>query len=172
MADRICSVPECPRKHYALGYCYLHWGRCRAHGEPGSAQGRQYRVAGCTVADCAAPHKAGGYCNKHYLRFRLHGDALTLPEPTVYFGAEHPAWKGDGVCYGRAHTRVVDLNGSASHHSCIQCSTQAEDWAYLYGAPDERRDERGRPYSTNPSSYAPMCRSCHKTFDNAHRRSE
>lgn len=32
MADRICDVEDCPRVHYALGYCNLHWRRSRTLG--------------------------------------------------------------------------------------------------------------------------------------------
>jgi hypothetical protein len=169
VADRICCVAACPRKHYALGYCNLHWRRSRSSGAPGSAEARPYKVDKCCIGDCPEPHHARGYCNKHYIRLRLHGDPVTLPEPTVYVGSEHPAWRGEGVCYGRVHRRIVDQKGSASRHRCTECGGEAEDWAYLHGAPDEQRDERGRPYSADPSFYAAMCRSCHKTFDNARR---
>jgi len=29
-----CSVEECPNKHYSLGYCELHYGRVKKHGDP------------------------------------------------------------------------------------------------------------------------------------------
>lgn len=32
MAERICSVDDCERRHYAKGYCRMHYKRWRNHG--------------------------------------------------------------------------------------------------------------------------------------------
>lgn len=34
MGDRICTVDECPRKHYARGWCFNHYNSWRRHGDP------------------------------------------------------------------------------------------------------------------------------------------
>ena len=164
-----CAVEGCDRPHFACGWCVRHYARERLTGSTGSVDIRPYGGQECQVDGCTEPSRGQGFCNKHYLRWRNHGDPINLPSPTVYAGEDHPAWKGASITYGRAHTRIVDQKGSASQHECQNCGGQAEDWAYLHGSPDEQRDERGRPYSADPEYYAPMCRSCHKTFDNAMR---
>jgi hypothetical protein len=43
------------------------------------------------------------------------------------------------------------------------------DWAYDYSDPNARSDARRGPYSLDLNRYIPLCRSCHKRFDLAHR---
>ena len=31
---KICKVSNCNRKHFALGYCQMHWHRVKRHGNP------------------------------------------------------------------------------------------------------------------------------------------
>lgn len=68
--------------------------------------------------------------------------------------------------YGAAHSRM----GPVSHLACRDCGNAAQEWAYDHGDPDELMDERGLPYSLDPSHYRPMCRHCHRKFDSANRR--
>lgn len=168
MPNRTCSIDGCDRAHYARGWCVRHYARIRATGSPGSAEIREYGKT-CRVEGCTAKHHAQGYCNRHHLRWRRHGSPTDIPDPTIYSGDDHPAWKGDDVTYGRAHTRIVDVKGSASLHECAECGGQAEDWSYIHGAPDEQTDDQGRKFSTDPTYYRPLCRSCHKVYDNAMR---
>ncbi|SCG69604.1 hypothetical protein GA0070609_4427 [Micromonospora echinaurantiaca] len=88
--------------------------------------------------------------------------------------ANHPdSRRRELLTYDGAHNRVKAQRGSASLYTC-RCGNQAEDWAYSHADYDERAMIKGRearkPYSTNPDHYSPMCRPCHKRFDNAHRR--
>lgn len=77
------------------------------------------------------------------------------------------------VTYGGAHLRVRTVRGPASEYDC-ECGQAAEHWAYDHqdeGALIESRPfPRGRvrqvPYSLDPSHYQPMCRPCHREFDN------
>jgi hypothetical protein len=167
--DAVCCIEGCDRPHYGHGWCQRHWARQRRTGQTGSAEIGSYRQS-CQIDDCEQPHHARGYCNMHHLRWRSHGDPTVVVEPMIGFEDENPAWKGEGIGYGPAHTRIVRKSGSASIHACQNCGTQAEDWAYLHGAPDEQCDDRGRRYSTDPTYYVPLCRSCHKTFDNLMRQ--
>ncbi|MFI6243960.1 hypothetical protein ACIBEF_29250 [Micromonospora sp. NPDC050795] len=77
------------------------------------------------------------------------------------------------LTYDGAHYRVRGERGSASQYLC-RCGNQAEQWAYSHADYDEQAmaegREAGKPYSTNPDHYSPMCRGCHARFDNAHRR--
>lgn len=68
------------------------------------------------------------------------------------------------VAYSGAHRRVYRTRGAASTHTC-SCGARASHWSYLGGATDERRDEKGRPFSGDPSFYVARCVPCHKRDD-------
>ena len=71
-----------------------------------------------------------------------------------------------GVTYYNVHGDM----GRADAHLC-SCGEPARDWAYQYTAGDrEILSPEGWPYSTDPDDYRPMCRPCHRRFDNAHRK--
>lgn len=79
----------------------------------------------------------------------------------------HPVRTYDG-----AHTRMKKGRGigSASLYRCSAgCGRMARDWAYLHSDLDQRSDdetkEAGKPYGTDPTHYAPLCRRCHYRFD-------
>lgn len=84
----------------------------------------------------------------------------------------HP-WKGDEIAYHAAHQRITSRRGRASEHRCIWCPRQAEQWALGHTTANIRRDttgkDSGKPYSTGPNDYQPMCRTCHQRFDRKHR---
>lgn len=81
-------------------------------------------------------------------------------------GDPRPGAVREVVLYQSAHGRVKQLRGAASLHPCIDCGGSATDWSYDHGDMNELTDERGRPYSVDPSYYHPRCRPCHKRFDN------
>lgn len=158
---RLCSVEGCGRKHWATGLCNTHLARANRLGDPGPAEVREYHERGpCTVAGCDQTTEARGLCAMHYMRDRRTGSPLVVRSTS----------KGDAVSYAGAHSRVRDLRGRPSAYACVDCGEQAMDWAYDHGDPGEKHDERGRPYSTNPDRYRPMCRPCHGRFDTEHRR--
>ncbi len=37
MSVRLCDLPECDERHFALGYCRLHWRRFKRKGDPRDA---------------------------------------------------------------------------------------------------------------------------------------
>jgi hypothetical protein len=82
---------------------------------------------------------------------------------------EHPRWCEANVSYGTLHTRLSAVRGSASRRECTHCAAPAADWAYDHTDPNELRDERGT-YSTDLARYFPLCKSCHKRYDNEHAR--
>jgi hypothetical protein len=66
------------------------------------------------------------------------------------------------------HKLLNQLKLPAKYSACAWCGLSASDWAYQHDDPDALDSEHG-PYSLNSTSYAPMCRRCHNTFDDAHR---
>lgn len=68
--------------------------------------------------------------------------------------------------YDQVHHGLQWAFGSASQHPCTGCGEQAKDWAYQYSAGEkEMLSPEGSPYSDDLLHYAPMCRSCHRSFD-------
>ena len=65
---KTCDITNCGEKHYAKGFCRMHYDRFRAHGRPGPA----HKVRGmqnCTVEGCKNKHRARGLCDIHYGRW-------------------------------------------------------------------------------------------------------
>lgn len=69
---RICSIPECKKKHAAHGYCWSHFGRFKRHGDPLVVK-REFvrRSPFCTKEGCEDKHYAVGLCEKHYLESEI-----------------------------------------------------------------------------------------------------
>lgn len=162
-----CNVEDCDRPHYGFGYCRMHYRRWRGTGAPGPAESLRRPDRGCMVDGCDDKHKAKGYCQIHFDRWYKHGDPLLVLPPNggSLKADENPNWQGTRITYIAAHQRVIRLNGPAADHTCRHCGAKAAHWAYDHGDPEALTDERGYPYSTDPSHYMPLCGSCHKRFD-------
>lgn len=157
MADGTCSVPDCeePISVKRLQLCRMHYMRWYRTGDPGSAE-KKYKPnpPQCTFEGCESKATERGLCNMHRKRERKHGDPAR--------GARPPA---DATGYLGMHHRLRKLHGHAGEHPCRHCGERADDWAYDYGDPNQRLDQRRGPYSTDLARYMPLCRSCHKRFD-------
>lgn len=70
------------------------------------------------------------------------------------------------VSYSQAHLRLKKDRGPAARHLCVTCGSQAREWAYKGGCPNELFD-LGKHYSTDQSRYEPMCVPCHRRHDRA-----
>lgn len=70
MGQRTCMVENCPRTHYASGYCNAHWRRWRRSGDPGPAEINTPRRGTCSFDGCDRDHSAKGFCNSHYSQHR------------------------------------------------------------------------------------------------------
>lgn len=69
-----CTVPDCSARHYAKGYCRLHWRRVSETGQADlTVRAPQPK---CRVPICGRTARAGGYCGTHYERLRRRGSAL------------------------------------------------------------------------------------------------
>jgi len=114
------------------------------------------------MLDCTEKVEARDLCHNHYHRWQKYGDALT---PLT----RRPSGSSE-VGYKTAHGRVRRKRGSPSLYECvgIKCAKQAEDWAYIHGSSNEKKDlYRGfiLPYSPDVNDYQPMCRLCHRAYD-------
>lgn len=155
-SERKCSIDGCGRDHRQNGYCHLHMSRLR-NGSDMYAPVPTVRTI-CSVAGCEAIHHAKGYCEGHYQR--KVGKSSVL-------GDVH----GD-IRYSAAHLRVKAQWGSASQYSCVECGSQAREWAYdgtdpeqLFGHQTASEKSSKVFYSRYPEFYMPMCLSCHRTRD-------
>lgn len=76
MADRICTVTGCGRKHVARGFCNRHYLRWQHHGSADSLlRERGAEPPACTIGGCDRPGNVGGrgWCQMHYRRYQRHG---------------------------------------------------------------------------------------------------
>lgn len=190
-----CAVPSCDRDAIAKGFCIPHWERNHIHGSPMEDVPllERPRIAHCSVDGCPNSHYAKTYCRIHYNRWARQGVPHTLqelaPSACIAEGCDRPPnrrglcelhrmrlWrlgtlelKRSGLGYIGAHRRVYRAKGKASEHACVRCAGCAQQWAYDHLDTDELSDTNGT-YSAKPEHYVPMCRSCHKRFDNEHSR--
>lgn len=101
-----CDVEGCDRRHYAKGYCAMHWRRTRQTGEPGrAAPHRLFRpVRMCSVEGCERKYYCKELCHPHYERLRSKG-TLNLAKPLGILGnPEKRFWlkvdkNGPGGCW-------------------------------------------------------------------------
>lgn len=162
----LCGVDGCNRRALHRGWCNAHYARWWATGDLGNEPIRVYGRAGCQVPDCDRAHFCHGFCRPHYRHWKANGDPLVVGNA----GSAHHLWAGTGVGYSGQHDRMRRALGPASAHTCRHCARRAREWAYDHTDPDERRDgPTGLLYSPDSARYMPLCKSCHKLFDNAHR---
>lgn len=132
-------------------------------------------VGVCSVEGCDRSAKglrcARGFCPMHYQRWRKHGDPIKVAVPRGSdSGPLSPNWRGENVSYFAVHYRLRQRLGRAADHRCEHCEDPAAEWAYDHDDPSEKTDRKtGMAYSLDADRYMPLCRSCHKVFDNAAR---
>jgi HNH endonuclease len=75
MAERICSIEGCGRKHVAHGFCGMHYKRWSTTGELGPAEliNKPARGLVCQVDGCSRQVIAKGFCSTHYWRWSTSG---------------------------------------------------------------------------------------------------
>lgn len=77
MGQRICSIDDCERRHYAHGWCQSHYGRWYRNGDPEYKPPAKGDPDPCSVDGCdrfLTPPYGRGMCSLHYRRWRIHGD--------------------------------------------------------------------------------------------------
>lgn len=74
MLPKICSIPECGRKHYSQDLCQFHLMRKKRYGDPLSEQAELDLI--CTIDGCGRATSSGGrgWCGMHWKRWRRYGN--------------------------------------------------------------------------------------------------
>lgn len=121
----------------------------------------------CGIDDCDKP-TIERFCSMHTARISRHGDPTVVKEPARHYGPDHHNWSAQ-PSYSGVHWRLAREKGPAHLHRCTTCPEQAAEWAYDHTDPHEliSSDASGlhSPYSTDLSTYVPLCVPCHRAFD-------
>lgn len=80
MANPICGIDGCERKHNARGFCLPHYKRWRKYGDP---EGAAPRRTECAVEGCPNPWRCRDWCYMHYQRIQRTGSTELSRERPV-----------------------------------------------------------------------------------------
>jgi HNH endonuclease len=115
MAERICSIRGCGKRHVARGFCRTHYRKWH----------RQQTM--CSIPGCDDPVRGRGWCWKHYARWQRNGTTEDI-RPTV----EQRFWakvdQGDGT--GCWLWTGAKLHGGYGHMRGGTADTTAHRIAY------------------------------------------
>lgn len=75
VGNRICSIPDCDRRHYARGWCAKHYSKWRRSGTPEPTVWA--KDGQCSIDGCGGAPDARGLCSTHYNRWRRTGTTDT-----------------------------------------------------------------------------------------------
>lgn len=159
-----CSIEGCCKPAKGRGWCAMHWGRWRTHGDPCYVKPKT-AAPECTLPDCHEKRHAHGLCSGHLYRKQRYGDPYR-DGPGAHTGRKRTENPG----YDCVHRRLSRERGPARDHKCAECGRQAEEWAYMGGCPNEQvQITRGSAlrFSADPNRYRPLCRKCHRPEDDS-----
>lgn len=128
-AKRICSIPDCGKPHYALGWCMNHHQRNKKHGDPlagRTSRGEPLRYFHSTVIpysgdDCLVwPYgkNESGY-GKLWFNGQMRNvsriicEMIEGPPPTAKHHAAHSCGKGHLACVNPRHISWKTPSGNA-----------------------------------------------------------
>lgn len=83
MTQRTCSIETCPKPSKARGWCSMHYGRWKRHGDPGPAGHLHFRYSSddtCEVDFCDRAPEAKRMCRTHYQQVCVWGREPTAPD--------------------------------------------------------------------------------------------
>jgi len=161
MVPKICSIPECGRPFSCKNLCAMHYKRFKAHGDP--LVTKRLKKSPCRIADCARMQHAHELCNSHLYHFEKYGDPLAVGP-----GKRAGRKRKEIPTYTGMHKRLFYDLGKASAHTCVDCGSQAQEWSYNGGCPNELYEVievEPIPYSIDQSRYSPRCVRCHRIKD-------
>lgn len=127
MTNRICSIPECERIHFARGWCNRHYKKWRKYGDPLHTLVRN-QDRPCSVVDCPDACWSSGYCVRHYTRYHRYGDALIrLPGESL---------NGCYICVGCNQDIPASDFYRPGKESCRSCIIRRQSTRSAFGRMD------------------------------------
>ena len=70
--ERVCSVDNCPARHYAKDFCKKHYAQVLRHGKL-TPERERGAVRVCLAEGCNRVDTIRWYCRKHARQIRVHG---------------------------------------------------------------------------------------------------
>lgn len=119
MSEIFCSVDGCGGKHWANGYCSLHYKRVRKNGSPGPVGRVRFSGRICKIEGCGRRHCGLGLCAMHYQRLRHQRHAAPMGDCRCVNGHEFSA-----PCI-----EEPDVNATIVEQNCSVCD--ADDFEIL-----------------------------------------
>lgn len=119
---RLCSQPNCGRKHSAQGWCSMHYQRARFGRSMTRRRLRTSPLKGCLVVGCGDETYGYGYCLKHFKRGqRNNGNVMGLRTHCAECKQEIPTGGGkrfycSDPCRRAAKVKSNRKNALAYHH--------------------------------------------------------
>jgi len=93
---KTCSVQNCNRSVYAIGYCYIHYTRYKRHGHPQTdkpiVERKKKLKKICSIPNCSQSHYAKGLCRFHYNQKRNKKRYITckICNKKVFYSQSNP----------------------------------------------------------------------------------
>jgi len=118
MGDRICSIPECARQHYAKNLCKMHYARLRKTGSTVLAARKDQLLANVRVTETCWIW-TGKPTSNGYGRFGLDGNMIAAHRAS-YLLFVGPIPEGLELDH-RCHTDDTECPGGSScpHRRCV-----------------------------------------------------
>lgn len=136
---RICTIPDCGKKHFGRGWCNAHYSRWRDHGDPLgggrplSSRGEplqwmqehlDYDESGCLIWPFARHQNGYGALTEGGEKFLAHRwacEQVNGPPPSPRHEAAHACGRGKQGCVNPRHlrwaTKVENEADKAAHGS-------------------------------------------------------
>lgn len=158
-SQKMCSALNCLDKHYAKGFCRLHYDLNRRNGTPTY---KRIHYPHCTVNNCFKPVLRRGYCSFHYHRFRKQ-IPFDLPKfiSRDITGNKNPRWNG-GISEYPDHSRMIKLRKEVLEEAgyvCEKCGGKADRIHH-------RDFNKSHQVKAN---YMPICNECNLKFHSKYR---
>jgi G:T-mismatch repair DNA endonuclease (very short patch repair protein) len=77
---KICKINTCNEKHFAKGYCKIHYWPWKRHGDP---LYNSTHAEFCSVDRCNLKYYSKGFCRNHYSFWKKYGDPLKRADPEL-----------------------------------------------------------------------------------------
>lgn len=115
-----CTIQGCEQPAARKGWCWSHYKRWKAHGDPNIV--KRGAQATCAIPGCDKPHNSLGLCRGHYTRYQRDGGHKNIELPlwtTTWWSAGTICpWCGgtrndgglNGICYAHWVRRLEEAS--------------------------------------------------------------